>query len=634
MDALNRQRTIQFFFVFAAAMLLLKAFQLQVYKNWKEGNTITGAVYRKTVYPARGLIYDRKDKLLVVNNPAYDLMVTVDQMEKGMVEGTSWKKIKRFCDLTNTPFEEYKKALNQDFKSGRYSRSVPYVFKSKISAKEFARFQEALIEFPGFEIVLRSAREYPRPVAAHLLGYIREVNGAEVEKNKDEDKDKYIAGDYIGASGLEKQYEEQLRGKKGYAMILKDKLGRPVGKHQDGKQDIPMVPGLDLHTTIDLDLQEYAEDLLHNKRAGLVAIDPTTGGILAMVSTPNYDPNDLAVTNDKRGDVYNALLKDPNQPLFNRAIMAQYPPGSIHKTVLALSGMQMGIWDVNRGVSCNRGYFVGGAKLGCHGHPYCSNVSMGIQHSCNAYFVTVFRTLIDRYNEKTPKRGLNELNDYLDRFGYGHQLGVDYPGEKGGNFPTSDDFDTWYRKDGHWRSIWIRSLGIGQGEMLGTNLQFANLCCIIANKGFYYRPHFVDHFGENGKQTDMKYLKRIKVGVDEKHFYPVIEGMEQVTIAGTARRAFIPDIAICGKTGTAENSGKDHSIFFCFAPKKSPKIAMAVYVENAGFGGSVAAPVASLLIEKYLKGEIRTPERKFMEKSIREKDFLMYEKKVAGLAAK
>jgi penicillin-binding protein 2 len=630
MDALNRQRTIQFFFVFVAAMLLLKAFHLQVYRNWKEGNTINGAVYRKTVYPARGLIYDRKGKLLVVNNPAYDLMVTVDQMDKGMVDGTNWKKIKRFCDLTNTSFEAYQKALNQDFKSGRYSRSVPYVFKSKISAKEFARFQEALIEFPGFEIVLRSAREYPRPVAAHLLGYIREVNAGEVEKNKDQ----YVAGDYIGASGLEKEYEKELRGQKGYAMILKDKLGRPAGKHQDGKQDIAMVPGLDLHTTIDLDLQEYAEDLLRNKRAGLVAIEPNTGGILAMVSTPNYDPNDLAVTNDKRGDVYNALLKDPNQPLFNRAIMAQYPPGSIHKTVLALAGMQMGVWNVNRGVGCSRGYFVGGAKLGCHGHPYCSNVSMGIQHSCNAYFVTVFRTLIDRYNEKTPRKGLNELNAYLARFGYGNKLGVDYPGEKTGNYPTVSHFDTWYKNDGHWKSIWIRSLGIGQGEMLGTNLQFANLCAIIANKGYYYRPHFVKQLGDDLSRTDMKYREKIKVGVEEQHFYPVIQGMEQVVIAGTARRAFIHDIPICGKTGTAENSGKDHSIFFCFAPKNNPKIAMAVYVENAGFGGTIAAPVASLLIEKYLRGEIRSPERKFMEKSIREKDFLIYEKKVAGLATR
>ena len=612
----NRQQVIQFVFIVAAILLLGRAFYLQVITGeFNNKNKVTGAVARFPIYPARGLIYDRKGKLMVVNNPMYDLMVTVDALKDSM-------NVDRFCSLVGMTKEEYTEALNKDFRSGRYSRSVPFVFKSKISAEAFARFQEALPEFPGFEVVLRNAREYPAPVAAHLLGYIREVNKNEV----DTQADIYAPGDYIGASGLERTYENELRGKKGIAYVLRDKLGRYAGSYRDGKDDIPVTPGQDLKTTVDIELQQYAEYLLSNKRAGLVAIEPSTGEILAMVTTPNYDPNQLTITNNARGDVYAALAKNPNNPLFNRAVMAQYPPGSIHKTILSLIGQQIGVWDENRGVPCGGAFVAPGVRLGCHRHAYCSDLRTGIQHSCNAYFVTLFRTIVDRYGYKHPNRGLDTLNYYLDKFGYGRKLGIDYPGEQAGGYPTTAFFDRWYARDGQWKSIWIRSLGIGQGEMLCTNIQLANLAAIIANHGHFYTPHFIKAFGDSTTTTRSAYHIKHEVGIDKKYFPPVVDGMERVTIAGTARRAFIPDIPICGKTGTAENSsGEDHSIFFCFAPKDNPKIAIAVYAENAGFGGQVAAPVASLMIEKYLKGEIRSPARKEMEKMVLKKDYIIRE---------
>jgi penicillin-binding protein 2 len=612
----NRQQVIQFVFIVAAILLLGRAFYLQVITGeFNNKNKATGAVARFPIYPARGLIYDRKGKLMVVNNPMYDLMVTVDALKDRM-------NVDRFCSLVGMTKEEYNEALNKDFRSGRYSRSVPFVFKSKISAEAFARFQEALPEFPGFEVVLRNAREYPAPVAAHLLGYIREVNKNEV----DTQADIYAPGDYIGASGLERTYENELRGKKGIAYVLRDKLGRYAGSYRDGKDDIPVTPGQDLKTTVDIELQQYAEYLLSNKRAGLVAIEPSTGEILAMVTTPNYDPNQLTITNNARGNVYAALAKNPNNPLFNRAVMAQYPPGSIHKTILSLIGQQIGVWDEKRGVPCGGAFVAPGVRLGCHRHAYCSDLRTGIQHSCNAYFVTLFRTIVDRYGYKHPNRGLDTLNYYLDKFGYGRKLGIDYPGEQAGGFPTSAFFDRWYARDGQWKSIWIRSLGIGQGEMLCTNIQLANLAAIIANHGYFYTPHFIKAFGDSTTTTRSAYHIKHDVGIAKKYFPPVVDGMERVTIAGTARRAFIPDIPICGKTGTAENSsGEDHSIFFCFAPKDNPKIAIAVYAENAGFGGQVAAPVASLMIEKYLKGEIRSPARKEMEKMVLKKDYIIRE---------
>lgn len=608
----NRQFNIQVLFVLSTLILVGKALHLQLLDSTFQQKASTAAVEPYTKYPSRGLIYDRHHKLLVANNPMYDLLVTYSQVDKNIDTA-------KFCKLLGITKEDFVKNLEKNWKSGRFSKSVPYVFLSKIPARTFTTFRESLHEFPGFEEQLRNAREYPEPVAAHLLGYIREVNQREVT----EQEELYAPGDYIGASGLEKAYEEELRGTKGINFILKSNFGRKVGAYKNGEQDVAAVSGADLVTTIDRDLQAYAEMLLHNKRGCIVAIEPQTGGILAMVSTPTYDPNLLTITNNKRGATYDTLQKDPNKPLFNRAMMAQYPPGSTMKPVLALIGMQLGTWSVDRGVPCSGGYFSGGQRLtGCHHHAYCGDVTTAIQHSCNAYFVSVFRSIVDKYGFYSPQRGMDSLNHYLDAFGFGHKLGVDFPGEQRGNYPTSKYFNEWYKED-RWNSVWIRSLGIGQGEYLATNLQLANAAAAIGNRGWYYTPHIAKRFESRRINVPEKYRVKHLTGINNRFFDPVIDGMERVTIAGTARASFIPDIPICGKTGTAENNkGEDHSIFFCFAPKVNPKIAIAVYLENSGFGGTYAAPISSLLIEKYLKKSIRSEARKALEKRMLNADLI------------
>lgn len=618
----ERQLVIRALFAVAALLLIIKAMHLQLIDSSFKSRANAAGIDEFTVYPARGVMYDRNGKLLVHNNPMYDLLVTYNQIDSLM-------DVDKFCRLLNITREDYEQALDKDWKSGRYSKSVPFVFKSKISAETFARFQESLYEFPGFVVQLRNARSYPHAFGAHLLGYIREVNKREVDKSDGV----YVSGDYIGASGLEKQYEAQLKGKKGVKYLLKDNLGREMGAFKNGELDEDPESGKDLVTTIDLELQAYGETLMVNKIGSIVAIQPSTGEILAMISSPYYDPNLLTIDNQNRGKSYSQLNSDPQKPLLDRSVLAQYPPGSIFKTIVALVGLQEGVLSIDRGVSCRGGYFLGGQKLtGCHNHIYCGNVETAIQHSCNAYFVTVYREQIDRFGANNPSKGLDLFNTYLDKFGLGRPLGVDIPGERPGNIPTSEDYKKLYKREqGRWKSIWIRSLGIGQGELLVTNLQLANLAAIMANRGYYITPHLVRSFrnADGEEERIEEFREKHYVGIDQKHFVPVVNGMEKVVIAGTARSAYIPDIPICGKTGTAENnqgSGKDHSVFFAFAPKDNPQIAIAVYVENSGWGGSYAAPIASLMIEKYLKRSIR-PERAFLEKRMVDANLIL----LAGL---
>lgn len=605
----ERQLVIRGVFVAAAILLIWKALYLQLIDTSFKTRADTAAIDEYTLYPARGVIYDRNKNLLVYNNPMYDLMVTYNQINEEMDTA-------KFCRLLNITQDEFKANLDKDWGSGRFSKSVPFVFKSKISADAFAAFQESLFEFPGFFVQLRNARGYPHNHAAHLLGYIREVNKREVDNSEGE----YVSGDYIGASGLEKAYESVLKGQKGIKYVLKDNLGREVGSFKNGDLDKQPVSGMDLLSSIDLDLQAYGESLMVNKVGSIVAIEPHTGEILTMVSAPNYDPNLLTIDNQNRGKSYAQLNNDQQKPLLDRSILAQYPPGSIFKTIVALTGMQEGTLSPNRGISCGGGYFLNGQRLtGCHHHPYCGSVETAIQYSCNAYFVTAFRELVDRYGYNNPQKGLDVFNTYLEKFGMGHALHVDIPGERPGNYPTSDYYNRiFHREQGRWKSVWIRSLGIGQGELLATNLQIANLAAILANRGYYYTPHVVRALrNPNGRiEKIAEFNEKHSIGIDPSYFELVVNGMEKVVMAGTARAAYIPDIAICGKTGTAENnqgSGKDHSVFFAFAPKDNPQIAIAVYVENSGWGGSYAAPIASLMIEKYLKRSIR-PERAFLEK--------------------
>lgn len=593
----KRYRSIQIIFLLSALVLVGKAMQLQLIDKTFRSKANATAIEKLTVYPSRGVIYDRDTSLLVVNDPIYDLMVTYNQVSPKM-------DTTKFCDLLKIDREYFEEALNKNWKSIRYDKSVPFAFMNKISARRFASFQESMYEFPGFFVQLRNVRGYRTPIGSHVLGYIREVNKREIDKYDGI----YAAGDYIGATGLEASYEEKLRGEKGAKYVLKDKLGRVVDAYRSSDKDVDPKSGTDLLSTIDLELQQFGEFLMKNKRGSIVAIEPATGEILAMVSSPTYDPNKLVIGNENRGREYLQLNRDSLRPLFNRAVLAQYPPGSLFKPLVALVAMQKEVLSPDKTIRCAGAYYHNGIRLtGCHGHPTCTSVSMAIQHSCNAYFVTVFRSIVDQYGFDQPNIGLDTFNAYLARFGMGQKLGIDFPTEKGGNYPTSKYYTEWFNRQQEgqrWNSLWIRSLAIGQGEIQMTTLQMANAAAMIANRGYYITPHLVKGYLNSADQIDSKYRKKNFVGIDTAHFKPVVDGMERAVLAGTARSAYIPDIPICGKTGTAENAGSDHSIFFCFAPKENPKIAVAVYVENAGFGGTYAAPISSLMIEKYLRGYI------------------------------
>jgi penicillin-binding protein 2 len=610
----DRQKHVQILFLITALLLIRQAFYLQVIDSEFQRKANTTALDKITQYPARGLIYDRNEKLLIHNDPMYDLMVTNNQVPKDI-------DVEKFCRLLGIKDTAvFHENLKKDWTSGMYSRSVPFVFMSKISPERFAPFHESMYEFPGFFAVLRNARGYPHKNGAHLLGYIREVNRAEVEANRGI----YASGDYIGASGLEASYEKDLRGRKGVRYVLKDNLGREVDAYKGGELDTVAISGKSIITSIDLDLQAYGEELMKNKIGGIVALDPSNGEILAMVSSPSYDPNKLIISNNERGASYINLVRDPRKPLLNRAVMAQYPPGSLFKTAVALIAQQVEVWPEKRGVSCPGGYAFGGKVLTkCHGHPYCSDITSAIQYSCNAYFVTVFREIVDIRGVYNPTIGLDTFNYYLHKMGLGRPLGIDFPSELKGNFPTSDYYaKNVYKNEKSWNSIWIRSLGIGQGELLMTNIQIANLAAIIANRGYYTIPHLIKGYRGSNELIPQEYQNKHSVEIDSVHFRPVVDGMERAVLAGTARLAQVPGISVCGKTGTAENPhGKDHSIFFCFAPKENPKIALAVYIENAGFGGTYAAPIAGLMIEKYLKGGI-SDSRKWLEKRMMDASFI------------
>lgn len=606
----HKQYTIQILFILTGVILVLKAFQLQVWDSTYRDRADATAIDRVTLYPSRGAIFDRNQKLLVNNNPVYDVMVTYGRISEDM-------DTMKFCNLLGIDKASFIKRLDKNWRSNRYSKYLPFVFLKNISAATYAQFQESLYQFPGFYVQVRNVRGYPYGNAAHVLGYIREVNQREIDKAKSV----YSLGDYIGASGLELAYEEELRGKKGVKYVLKDNLGRDVGAYKGGDSDTLATSGFDLISSLDIDLQQYGEQLMQNKIGSIVAIEPHSGEILAMLSAPSYDPNLLTI-NRNRGDNYASLASNPQKPLFDRSVMAQYPPGSLFKSVVGLVAMQEDVLDQERTIYCNGAYYHNGQRLtGCHGHPSCYNVNSAIQHSCNAYFVTVFRDVVDKFGFYNPDKGLDVFNEYLDKFGFGRKLDIDFPREGRGNYPSSEYYTSRYKQD-RWNSIWIRSLGIGQGELLATNLQLANLAVTIANRGFYYIPHLAKGFRKEDIDIDRRFKQRNEVGVAYKYFKPVVDGMEQVVLNGTARRAAIPGISVCGKTGTAENPhGEDHSIFFAFAPKVDPKIAIAVYVENGGFGGTYAAPIASLMIEKYLRRKI-SPSQQYKEQRILETNLI------------
>lgn len=602
----QRQRTIQILFLVTAAILVLNVAYLQLIDSSFRRRADDTTIDRLTVYPPRGLVYDRKGRLIINNEAMYDLMVTYNQLD---LENMN---IPKFCNLLGITEEEFHLRLKKDWRSGKFSKSVPFVFDKKLSIEKYALLQESLYEFPGFFVQVRNIRGYPYHAGAHVLGYINEVDPRDIKR----DSTVYQSGDYIGAAGLESKYETYLRGKKGVTSLLKDNLGRIVGKFQDGKYDKPAVPGHDLISAINIDLQTYGEYLMQNKTGSVVAIEPKTGQILCMISGPTYDPNLLAMTQG-RGTIFSQLLTDTLKPFFDRTVMAKYPPGSIFKTVITLIGLQQGTINPDRGQGCNGGYFYAGRLYKCHNHGRIGNVVDALAYSCNTYYFGEFRDEIDKYGFSNPHQGLNEFVEYCNQMGLGKQLGIDYPNESPGNIPDTAYYDKIYPKRlGGWRSPTIMSLGIGQGEIQLTTLQMANLAACIANRGYWYSPRLAKEF-RDGTPIDSMYFKKHLVNIEQRWFDLVQEGMAECVNRGTARIAQVPGIQVCGKTGTSQNPhGEDHSVFFAFAPKVNPKIAIAVYVENAGWGASYAAPIAGLMIEKFMNDTIATARKPVEERMV------------------
>lgn len=582
----SRKFIIGIAFLLVGVVYLAKLFSIQVmngnYKSAAENN-ITKKIEE---YPYRGLIKDRNGKLIVYNKPVYDLMVVP---KEAVMTDTA-----RFCALFGVTREEYIERLT---KARAYSYVKPSAFIKQMSTEDFGAIQDHLIDFPGFFIVPRTVRGYPNKVMASALGYIAEIDKGKLERDTTR---YYKRGDYIGISGIEAKYEPYLKGKRGVRLKTVNVRGIEKGDYKGGKYDTLSIPGEDLVSTVDLSLQEYGEYLMQGKSGSIVAIEPATGEILSIISGPTYDPNIL--TGRELGKNFAALQNDTLVPLFNRPIMAQYPPGSMFKMVQALIGLQEGVITPHSRFQCNR------ALIACHGPHSNEDLKGAIKVSCNPYFYNTFRRIINQeVNPSTfadSKIGLGLWADYLDRFGLGRQLKIDLPGEKGGNVPRPSFYDRVYG-EGRWKFSTIFSLAIGQGELGVSPLQMANLAAIIGNRGHYFTPHLVKKIGNGDKLPE--YLVKHETGVAPEHFAVVADAMEEVVETGTGQyRAKIKDIVICGKTSTVQNPhGEDHSGFMAFAPKDNPQIAVAVYVENAGQGARAAAAIASLMVEKYLKGEIQ-----------------------------
>ena len=603
-----RSAAIRVVFVLIAVVLIGKAMQLQIASDYWQQRADRVGYSNEKLYPARGLVADRNGKLLTDNAPVYQIEMTYNKFVKHYEQFDT----SAFCSLLDITRDYFENAIPRQW-APKYSKSKPFILLPNVSPVKYAALQENLFRFPGITASLRSSRRYPPAVAAHVLGYMGEVSQNTIDKGEGA----YDRGDYHGISGIEYAYEPHLRGMKGNRWLYLDRLGRKVG---NAKATEDAVVGSNLITTIDLDLQKYGEELMANKLGAVIAIEPSTGEILSLISSPTYNPNLLRIGR-QRSRAYRMLQQDTLKPLMNRAINGKYAPGSPFKTLVALIGLQTGTLEANRGMACNGGFRSGGrVLLGCHGHPYINNVQQAIAQSCNNYFVTAWLENVNEAGVLSPVEGMDRFTGYLEQFGLGRKLGVDFPGEISGFLPTSDFYAKRFEDEQYWRAIWIRSLAIGQGEFEMTSLQIANFIAAIANRGHWYTPHLVKQLQVgNEAVTQPVKVKRHNIDIDREHFETVVEGMRQTVLNGTARRANIPDITICGKTGTVQNSFGDHSVFTAFAPQHNPKIAILVYVENGGYGGTIAAPIASLMVEKYLNGEI-AENRKYLETRMLETD--------------
>lgn len=579
-------------------VFLARLFYLQIYDSSDYNIYEDNAIRKVYDYPKRGYIYDRNGKLLVANQPSYDLMMIPREVKS--------LDTSEFCTLLNITKEDFIKIYNR---AKNYSPRLPSVFVPQLSKEDFGTLQEKLRKYEGFYIQTRSLRSYETSIGANVLGDIGEVSQSIIDRDN-----YYKMGDLIGKQGVELSYEYILRGKKGIKFIQKDRFNRDIGPYKNGIFDSLPESGKDIVITIDAELQEYGEKLMQNKRGGIVAIDPKSGEILAMVSSPTYNPN-LLVGRERSAN-FNKLYNDSiAKPLFDRGLQAQYAPGSPFKVINALIGLQEGVVTTNETVGCSMGYYYNGRRLtGCHSHASPVNMNAGIAQSCNAYFVNAYRKIIDKYND--PAEGMNVWANHSKSFGLGGFLNNDLSVGRPGRIPDGDFYDRGYGK-GRWRSTYVVSNAIGQGEVEATPIQLANMAAAIGNRGYYYTPHIIKSI--EGEEIEAKFKSPKYTTIDAKHFEPVVQGMFDVYNKGTAQSLQVPGIEICGKTGTAENFIKidgvktqltDHSIFVAFAPKDDPTIAIAVFVENGYWGSRFAGRIASLMIEKHIKGEIT---RKDME---------------------
>ena len=570
-------------------ILLCRLFYLQLIESSYKDAADNNALRRITEHPDRGLIFDRNDSLLVYNEAAYDLMVVPSELREFDT-----------ADLCQTLDIDKETLIKRLQKAKNYSPMIPSIFEQQMSKEACGSLQEKLFKFPGFFVQNRTLRSYPKPIAAHILGYIGEAN----DKLIDEDP-YYQMGDYVGISGIEKAYEEELRGVKGRRVVLVDVHNREKGSFKNGKEDVKAQPGQDLWSTLDMSLQEYGERLMEGKRGSIVAIEPSTGEILCIVSSPSYDPN-LLVGKYRSKNYVKLMLDSVKVPLFNRALMASYPPGSTFKLANGLIALQEGIINTSTSYYCGGGYSIGNHTIGCH-HGGATNIVAAVQMSCNTFFCKALYNIVSnkkKYN--TIQAGYTAWRHYINSLGFGQKFNTDLPYELAGTIPTAEYFDRKY--NGHWNGNSIVSMGIGQGEAGTTPLQMANLLCIIANRGYYYKPHVVKAIGSKDN-PNTQFSEKIECDIEPKYFVPIIKGMELVMTQGTARLSNVPGMKIAGKTGTAQNPhGRDHSVFACFAPSDKPKIAVFVLVENGGWGGTVAAPIATLMLEHYLKGETSRPD--------------------------
>jgi penicillin-binding protein 2 len=586
-------------------IIMVQLFNLQVISGKYEKLAMDNAVYPKRIYPNRGIIYDRKGKAILNNTIMYDLTVTPAQVKK--------IDTLELCALLEIDTAEFRKrVLDARFKNGPVR---PTVFEDLLPPDMQAKLEENIYKFPGFTLVERPVRVYPFNSAAHIMGYVGEVDSNILRRSNFF----YQLGDYVGRAGLEQYYEKVLMGQRGMQFLIKDNKNRIQGSYRNGDFDTAAVAGRNMRTFIDVEIQQLAEKLMSNKVGGLVAIEPSTGGIIAMVSGPNYDPNELTGSDKQKN--YSRLALDVAGPLLNRAINGRYPPGSTFKPLGALVALDEGVIDPSFGLACGGAYYGCSRPVRCThaGGGHAANLRLSIANSCNSYYSHVFRLAVDNPAYKDPKVGLMKWKEYMNKFGLGHRLLIDLPSENGGNIPDSAIYNKVYR--GSWNSCTMQTLGIGQDMMLATPLQLANAMCIIANKGYYYIPHFAQKFdGETEADTILRKYRvkhEVLTNIADTAYNAVIAGMQDVVDAGTARVARLPGIAVCAKTGTAENYRiiegkrtklKDNSVFVCFAPRVNPKIAIAVVVENAGFGATWAGPIAALMMEKYLNDTLR-PER-------------------------